>query len=259
MKLLHLLCVVVAIVMAFLLGLLVGQQLVVAHPAPPAAATESAPLLSSPTVTTAATLPSSPTDNVRLSVEPLCQHPAYPTGCEVVAATMALRYVGVAAEVEELLPHLPTSRNWYWYNGVFYGPDPAVHFCGDPRSKQSYGCFAPVVRAMLTAFLGDDCRVVDADGQTLPRLCRRYIDSDLPVLVWGTLGMAPVTAGRSWILPDGRRFVWPAGEHCLLLVGYDEERYYFNDPDTGRQVAYPKEQAEQRYEELGRQAVVILP
>lgn len=193
-----------------------------------------------------------------LDVPPLCQHPAFPTGCEVVTATMALRYAGETVTTDKLVDnHLAASRDWYWYNGQFFGPDPAAHFCGDPRSRQSYGCFAPVIRDMLVSFLEDPDRVVDATGLSLPALCDRYLDAGVPVLVWATIGMKPLEKGRSWILPDGGDFVWPAGEHCLLLIGYDGENYYFNDPTEGKQVAYLREVAEQRYAEMGRQALVV--
>jgi len=241
------LCVLVAIVMAFLLGLLVGQQLVIAQPAPPMTVTESAPP------------PISPTDGVRLSVPPLCQHPDFPTGCEVVTATMALRYVGVEVTTAELVDnHLATSRDWYHYGGKFYGPDPAVYFCGDPRSEQSYGCFSSVIRNMLVSFLDAPNRIIDAGGVSLQQLCKQYIDADIPVMIWATIGMSEPTKGRNWVLPDGSDFVWPAGEHCLLLVGYDEASYYFNDPTDGVMVAYPRAISEKRYAQMGRQALVCV-
>ena len=193
-----------------------------------------------------------------LSVEPLCQYPAYPTGCEIVSAAMALSYAGESVSIDTLIDeHLSTSRDWYWYDGVFYGPDPAVTFCGDPRSKASYGCFAPVIRSALLSVLGDENHVIDATGQSLAALCREYIDSGTPIILWATIAMCPVEEGRSWQLPDGRQFCWPAGEHCLLLVGYDEVVYYFNDPTTGKLTAYSRAATEQAYDALGRQALVI--
>jgi len=45
----------------------------------------------------------------------------------------------------------------------------------------------------------------------------------------------------------------------MLLVGYDETHYYFNDPWKGEEVSYPRQLSEQRYETMGRQALVVFP
>ena len=45
--------------------------------------------------------------------------------------------------------------------------------------------------------------------------------------------------------------------HCLLLVGVDEESYYFNDPMAGKAVTYPKGAVARAYEGLGRQALAF--
>ena len=44
----------------------------------------------------------------------------------------------------------------------------------------------------------------------------------------------------------------------MLLVGYDEESYYFNDPYSGALVSFTKELTADRYAELGKQSLVIL-
>ena len=42
------------------------------------------------------------------------------------------------------------------------------------------------------------------------------------------------------------------------MVGADEHYYYFNDPDCeGEVVGYERSVVEQRYEQLGRQALIL--
>ena len=65
--------------------------------------------------------------------------------------------------------------------------------------------------------------------------------------------------GRTWHFENGEKFTWISGEHCLVLVGYNEDFYYFNDPQSGSTVAHQKSIAEERFEELGSQAVYIYP
>ena len=88
-----------------------------------------------------------------------------------------------------------------------------------------------------------------------------YIDRGIPVAVWATIGMVEVPFYYEWISPeDGKTYRYPAREHCLVLVGYDDDRYYFNDPyNSNGLVSYHKTTVEKRYETLGRQAVAILP
>ena len=55
--------------------------------------------------------------------------------------------------------------------------------------------------------------------------------------------------GPEWKLLDtGERFLWTSNEHCMLLVGYDEENYYFNDPyDNNGVIGYSKQLVEKRH------------
>ena len=69
--------------------------------------------------------------------------------------------------------------------------------------------------------------------------------------------MKEVRHGNSWYLSDGTLFTWPAGEHCYVLLGFDDDFYYFADPQTGNVVGYQKLLAEKRFRELGSQAVLI--
>ena len=63
--------------------------------------------------------------------------------------------------------------------------------------------------------------------------------------------------GNRWHY-NGRRIQWVAPEHCLLLVGYDDYFYYFNDPrDRKARTYYRKETVDRAYKAQGNQAIVI--
>lgn len=190
-----------------------------------------------------------------LEVPPLCQYPALPTGCEATAAAMVLQYYGNAVEAETVAAWLPRSNAFYEQAGMLYGPDPYKVFVGDPFTADSYGCFAPVIAETLTTYTSYTATAVY--DSTLERLCEEYIRIGYPVLVWVTMEMRAPADGTAWILPDGTSFVWPAGEHCMVLVGCDEQYFYFNDPRTGGVAMYEKSLCEKRFEQLGRQAVVV--
>ena len=191
-------------------------------------------------------------------IPPLSQYPDYPTGCESVAAVMALNAVGISIGVEEFIAdYLPCDDGFYEADGLLYGPDPYEVFIGDPRRTDSYGCMAPVIEQALQSCVGEAERVTNTTGETLSALCGKYIDNGVPVILWATMEMRPVGSGRLWFLPDGRQFTWPSGEHCLLLVGYNDREYLFNDPRHGEVVAYDKNSVEIAYASLGKQSLVV--
>lgn len=194
------------------------------------------------------------------NVPTIHQFPQFPTGCESVATVMALNYFGNPITVEQFVDEfLPTSRNFYMENGRHYGPSPYEYFIGNPKSSASYGCMAPVIETALRACVDDSYTVSNLTNTSLEELCDQYIDNDIPVILWATIRMLETNPISSWYLSDGTRFTWPGNEHCMLLVGYDDTQYYFNDPYTGKLVAYDKTLTKDRFAELGRQAVAVFP
>ncbi len=198
------------------------------------------------------------TNSNRLNVPILHQFPEFPSGCESVSAVMALQYYGENISVTRFVQkHLEMSNNFYYENGKHYGPSPYQYFIGNPASTQSYGCMAPVIEKALISYFGTNNRVKNTTGTSLKDLCRTYIDQGEPVLVWATIGMIETTPGSTWYLKDGTQYVWPNNEHCMVLVGYDDTRYYFNDPYRGMVKSYPHWLCDARYKDLGMQSIAI--
>lgn len=194
-----------------------------------------------------------------IEVPAICQYPELPTGCESVAATMVLQYYGVDISPGEfVLSWLEYSEDFYTSNGELYGPDPNKVFAGNPFTNNSYGCFAtPIVNAVNRN--SRDCTAQKITNRSLEELCVEYIDNDKPLLIWATMSMRESSAGKSWYLEDGSVFTWTAHEHCLVLVGYNDNYYFLNDPMSGSTVAYQKNIVEKRFKELGKQAIYISP
>ena len=200
-----------------------------------------------------------------LDVPYLSQKGILPNGCEAVSAVMLLHHLGDSIApldfVDRYLDCEPT-----WKDGdTRYGPDPAKAYAGTPKTNgAAIGCFFPViVRALnraLEEYAPAQYQAASLTGLPLREL-ETYIDRGIPVAVWATIGMVEVPFYYEWISPeDGKTYRYPAREHCLVLVGYDDDRYYFNDPyNSNGLVSYHKTTVEKRYETLGRQAVAILP
>ena len=215
------------------------------------------------TTTTTTTRPTTPLTTVRgshhIDAPILSQRPNYPSGCESVSAVMLLQYWGETITIDQFIDnHLPQSTHFYSENERYYGPSPYEYFIGNPRTEQAYGCMAPAIQRAIEHYYGDGSFVQNATGLTLPELCKEHIDKDRPVLVWVTIGMVETYPGNQWYLEDGTLFTWPVNEHCMMLVGYDENYYYFNDPYTGMVKKYPHWICADRYSALGQQALTIV-
>lgn len=188
----------------------------------------------------------------------IAQMPEYPTGCESVSAVMVMKYWGSDITVDEFIDgHLNKSSDFYLDNGKNYGPDPNEQFVGDPRSRASYGCYAPVIENALNNYYDGDAIVSNTTGTSLQQLCSDYIDNDIPVLIWASISMQEPKYTSMWYLSNGEAFQWLNNEHCMVLTGYDNDYYYFNDPYSGKAVRYEKQLAESRFDAFGKQSIVV--
>lgn len=195
----------------------------------------------------------------QIEVPYLDQSGAYPTGCESVSAVMLLQYLGYDISVDTFIEQYLEKEDFEEREGVWYGPDPRTHFCGSPYDEDSFGCYAPVICKALEKILGDAYEVSDRTGTEIDILIREYIDREMPVVFWACINMREPITGPQWKLKEtGETFTWISNEHCMLLVGYDEEGYYFNDPyDNNGVIRYPKDVVKDRYKAQHMQAVGV--
>ena len=193
-----------------------------------------------------------------LSVQYLSQA-GFPTGCESAAAVMLLHQAGYNTSLADFVDKYLDKGSFYWKNGVYYGPDPSTKFVGDPRSSSGFGCYAPVITNALNKILTNGDTAKNITGTPFSSLLTDYIDHGIPVAVWASINMMQIDNGRQWTVPEtGALFTWKRHEHCLVLVGYDSQYYYMNDPYQSKGlVAYQRSVVEARYATMGYQAVVI--
>lgn len=193
-------------------------------------------------------------------------------GCEAVSATMVLQYYGVDITWKKFTDEYLITKPWREdEDGRRFGPDPFAAYPGDPYKDDGpncgYGCYAPCIAKSMNMVLPKDKRAVVTTGLKLCDLIPNYIDNNDPVLIWATMNMAPSRLTRSWTIDYidenspyriGDTFTWLGNEHCLVLVGYDEKRYFFNDPyENHGLIAYERELIEQRFMEFGKMSVVV--
>ena len=185
----------------------------------------------------------------------------YPTGCESVSAVMLMNYYGIRVDAGTFIDTYLEKGECYEQDGQIYAPDPNEAFVGDPYTSWGFGVYAPAIAEAMEQCLPAGYTLVNETGTSLKELCSIYLDLGHPVLVWATISMVATSEGPTWnVTGTDRTFTWINNEHCLVLVGYDDVYYYFNDPlDYDAPTAYPRTLVEQRYEEMGMQALAIFP
>lgn len=185
----------------------------------------------------------------------------WPTGCESVSAVMLLRYLGYDITVDEFINNDLEIQDFREENGEVFGPDPRKYFCGSPYDPDAFGCYAPViVNALSKVFAGEKkYEAADETGISEKELLEKYIDRGMPVIFWACIDMREPVIGPQWRLHDtGEWFTWISNEHCMLLVGYDDEKYYFNDPHNGNGLTgYARDIVEKRRRAQHMQAVGV--
>lgn len=183
----------------------------------------------------------------------------YPTGCESVSTVMLLQYLGCDITVDEFIENYLDKQDFEERDGVLYGPNPYKYFVGSPYDDESFGCYASVICDSLRKVLGDTYEIIDETGKEIEELIETYIDNDMPVVFWACINMREPIVGPFWkLLENGEDFTWISNEHCMLLVGYDEENYYFNDPYENNGVfGYPRATVKDRHAAQHMQAVGV--
>lgn len=138
-------------------------------------------------------------NSYRMNVGVISQLPELPTGCEITAVTMMLRYKGANVTKDKLAEEMPRATNG----------DPNTGFIGSPYSKSGATIYPPALMKLVKHYAGSAINLTGASTDKL----KDYLSSDHPVVIWGTY--------------DGFTY------HALTLTGYSKNGFYYNDPWTG--------------------------
>lgn len=190
-------------------------------------------------------------DDLKTNFQAINQNPELPTGCEVTSLTMVLTYLGVSADKLDIADN-------YIDKGPVGSTNFYEKFVGDPRDESSYGCYAPVIKKTANKYLSDKGSTLvasDISGKELEDLFS-YIDSNTPVIVWGTVDNEEGSYTTTWNI-NGTTLRWYSPEHCMVLVGYEDDKIWVADPMHGDVRSYDRSTFKSRYNSLGKQAVVI--
>ena len=163
----------------------------------------------------------------QLNVEFIDQYPELPTGCESVALTSALRYLGFKLEKTDFAElYLGFSDEVMW------------GYVGDPFMDDGAGIFPPGLVMNANDYLAEqksEYRAYNTMGTKLTDLYK-LVDAGFPVLVWTTIDYSvPYLEDDVPFYYDGEEFYWYSSEHCVVLSGYDLDAgtVTLTDPTNG--------------------------
>ena len=182
------------------------------------------------------------------------QLPELPAGCEIVSLTMLLQYYGIEKDKMELYEEMvkdPTPIRWSGGKIVYWG-NPFTGYVGDATGKsRGYSIYHSALFPTLQSYVPT---AVDLTGKDFDEI-ERKIAEGAPVVIWTTINFQEPTRWQEWDTPIGPiRATFQV--HAVLLVGYDEEHVYVNDPYGGKKgLKLNKETFLKTWEALGKQAL----
>ena len=180
------------------------------------------------------------------------QFPKYPTGCESVALYLLLRYNGIDASIEGIIDKLKKGELPYENGGVVYGGNPEVEFIGDPRNNYSYGVYNKPLADVANVYKSGINSKIGLDFNDMLNI----VKDNRPVLVWTSINLVKPYISKSWTYKDtGEKIKWIAGEHAVVVIGYNDSQIIVSDPYTGTIRYFDKELFKSRYNYLGKRAL----
>lgn len=165
--------------------------------------------------------------------------------CESSAAAMAAQFFGLNVGEEAILGALPLHDN------------PNLGFRGNVDGLYGgivdYGVYAEPVRQVLLQ-MGLEAEVLIGSTNEI----RAHIRQGRPVIVWITYNLQvgwPTRVTTS----NGQTVTLVPYEHAVLVIGYNRNGLWVNDPYSGVQSFYPEQDFLRSFAYLGNMGVVVGP
>jgi len=191
-----------------------------------------------------------------LNVVQINQNPELKYGCEITSLAMMLSYAGIKTNKMELFhavkkdaDPLVRSRN----GDILRWGNPHDGFVGDMTGKRAgYAVFDKPVENMVNQYLLG--RAVNLTGRSFDEVLA-HVSTGHPVVVWTTGDFRLPDRWESWY--HGQQLIrTPLDLHAVVLVGYDSQYVYLNDPLSGKkQVPVNKRQFINSWHALKSRAV----
>jgi uncharacterized protein YvpB len=191
-----------------------------------------------------------------LNVILIRQNPELRYGCEVTSLAMMLNYAGVKTskmDLYKLIQKDPDPLIKSPKGDILRWGNPADGFVGDMTGRRAgYAVFDNPMIALINQKLPG--RAVNLTNQPFDRVLE-HVSAGYPVVVWTTGDYRLPDRWESWY--HGKQYIkTPLDLHAVVLVGFDSNHVYLNDPLSGRkQVRVDKQQFIASWKALQNRAV----
>nr|WP_267255453.1 C39 family peptidase [Bacillus thuringiensis] len=192
-------------------------------------------------------------EKVILSNVPLIQQlPELDRGCEVTSLAMLLQYAGVSVDKMTLANEI--KKVDFIDDGVRGNPNEG--FVGNiyTFSESGYGVYHGPLFQLAEKYLPN--KAVDLTGKNIEEI-HKSIKAGKPVVMITNATFAPLDEDEftTWETNSGDVSI-TYNEHCVVLIGYDQESVYIRDPlEDSLDVKVPRETFEQAWVQMGSQAI----
>ncbi|PEO40197.1 hypothetical protein CN555_04985 [Bacillus wiedmannii] len=192
-------------------------------------------------------------EKVILSNVPLIQQlPELDRGCEVTSLAMMLQYAGITVDKMKLANEI--KKVDFMNDGVRGNPNEG--FVGNiyTFSESGYGVYHGPLFQLAKKYLPN--KAVDLTGKSIEELYKS-VKSGQPVVMITNAKFAPLDEDEftTWETNSGDVSI-TYNEHCVVLIGYDEEFVYIRDPlEDSLDVKVPRGKFEKAWMQMGSQAI----
>lgn len=192
-------------------------------------------------------------EKVILSSVPLIQQlPELDRGCEVTSLAMMLQYAGVSVDKMTLANEIKKVN--FIEDGVRGNPNEG--FVGNiyTFSESGYGVYHGPLFRLAEKYLPN--KAVDLTGKNIEEIYKS-VKAGQPVVMITNATFAPLDEDEftTWETNSGDVSI-TYNEHCVVLIGYDQESVYIRDPlEDSLDVKVPRETFEQAWVQMGSQAI----
>lgn len=208
-------------------------------------------------------------ESYKIEGVPVLKQEELKAGCETYACTMLLQSQGIDMDEFEFAYNYLVQKPIYANSeDDWYGPDMDSAYVGE--IEWGYGVNSPAMGKFMNQMLkdkGSSKKAYVLNESSLEQLCKDYIVNDIPVMIWATTNMQEPYVKRIWTInyvdeeisdaQIGDTEQWLQNEHCLVLIGYDKDNYYFADSVAGEVSVFDKATTQDKYEKLDCQAIVV--
>lgn len=174
-------------------------------------------------------------------------------GCEITSLDMVLQFEGFEISKQMLANEIPKVPLTY-KNGLRGNPN--IGFVGSiSGSSAGLSVYHEPIAKLAEKYAG--ARVEDLTGDQISEIYKK-IKQGIPVWVITTANFSPVGNLQTWDTPQGKVKV-TFDEHSVVITGYSEQYVYINNPYGFKNEKINREEFEESWVQMGRQAVVINP